>query len=477
MQGLDSTITNVALPYMQAGLMAGSDQITWVLTSYVIAAAVMTAPVGWLAARLGRRRLFITCLAGFTLASMLCGAAQTLGQMVAFRLLQGIFGAAFVPLSQATMLDTFPMERRAEAMAVWGIGVMVGPVLGPVLGGWLTGLGDWRWVFYVNLPVGVLAMLGLVAVMPPDRPDPARGFDWTGFLALALGIGALQLLLDRGEGLDWFAAPEIMAEAMLAVLGFYLFGVHMLTAPRPFLPPAMFRDTNLVMALLATFLNGTVLLASTALLAGYLQKLAGYPVEAAGLAMMPRGLGTMAGMLLAGWLGRRVDQRRLMALGVLLLAWSVHEMSQWTPEIEGTRLAATLALQGFATGLSSNPLSVLAYATLAPHWRGDAAGLIALFRNTGNAVGVSVTAVVLARMAQVSHAELAAHVTPFNRLLQDGSATARLLGPGSATGPWLLEGMIGHAAAVIAASDTWRLLTVAALLPLPLIALMRRPGS
>src|SRR5271155_4960660 len=222
MQALDQTIANVALPYMQGSLSATTDEITWFLTSYITAAAIMTAPVGWLAARFGRKNLFITCLIGFVIASMLCGAAQSLAQMVVFRILQGMCGAALVPLSQATMLDIYSVEQRAQAMAIFGMGVMVGPILGPTLGGYLTDVYDWRWVFYVNLPIGIVAVTGLVIFMPSAPVQPELRFDWTGFGVLALGIGALQLMLDRGQTEDWFNSPRIMIEAVLAGLGLYL---------------------------------------------------------------------------------------------------------------------------------------------------------------------------------------------------------------------------------------------------------------
>ena len=466
MQGLDSTITNVALPFIEGGLSATAEQVTWVLTSYVIATAIMTAPVGWLAARFGRRQVFIACLASFTLASMLCGAAQSLPQMVLSRLLQGAFGAALVPLSQATMLDIYPIERRAQAMAIWGIGVMVGPILGPTLGGWLTAFCGWRWVFYVNLPFGLLAITGLMLFMPRGEHDNARPFDWTGFLVLALGIGALQLMLDRGQSQDWFAAQEIIAEAVLAGLGFYLFVVHMLTAERPFLPPGIFRNRNFSAALAITALTGLVQLATTVLLATYLQKLAGFPVAQAGLAMAPRGAGTMVGMLFAGWLGNRLGQRRLLAAGVLMLSWALYDMSLWTPDISQHRLTATIVMQGFATGMTSNALSVLAYATLVPWWRGDAAGLISLFRNTAGAIGVSVTAALLTQLTQVVHAGLAASVTPFNHVLQG-------LHSATPAGAMLLDEAINRQAVSIAYSDDFRLLMAVALLPLLVLPLLR----
>ena len=228
MQALDTTIANVALPHMQGSLSATQDQIAWVLTSYIVAAAIMTPPTGWLAARFGRKRLFLVAVTGFTLVSMLCGAATSLEQLVLFRLLQGAFGAALVPLSQAVLLDSYPRERHGRAMAMWGVGVMVGPILGPTLGGWLTEYYSWRWVFYINLPFGILALLGLLAFVPETERDRSRPFDFFGFALLSLAIGALQLMLDRGETKDWFASTEIIAEAVVAGLCLYLFLVHML---------------------------------------------------------------------------------------------------------------------------------------------------------------------------------------------------------------------------------------------------------
>src|SRR3984957_15939723 len=230
MQSLDSTIANVALPYMQGSLSASSDQITWVLTSYITAAAIMTAPVGWLSARFGLKRLYLISMIGFTGASMLCGVAETLPEMVAFRLLQGVFGAALVPLSQSTMLNIYPPEQRGSAMAIWGMGVMVGPILGPTLGGYLTEVYNWRWVFFVNLPFGILATVGMAAFLPATQPRTGMKFDWLRFGVFAMGIAGLQLMLDRGETQDWFGSTEIIIEAVTAGLGLYLFVVHMLTA-------------------------------------------------------------------------------------------------------------------------------------------------------------------------------------------------------------------------------------------------------
>ncbi|HEX5326557.1 MAG TPA: DHA2 family efflux MFS transporter permease subunit, partial [Acetobacteraceae bacterium] len=364
MQMLDSAIANVALPYMQGSLSATQDEITWVLTSYVIAAAIMTAPVGWMAVRFGRKRLFIICLTGFTIASMLCGAAQTLSQMVAFRLLQGMCGAALVPLSQATMLDIYPFHRRAYAMAIFSSGVMFGPIMGPTLGGYLTDMYNWRYVFYVNLPFGIIAIIGLMIFMPRTNPKSELKFDWWGFAVLAIGVGAMQMMLDRGQVLDWFSSREIIIEATLAGLGFYLFVVHMLTARHPFLSPAVFRDRNFIASASMTFCISMVMLATSALLAPYLEDLANYPVLDTGIALAPRGLGTMCAMFFASWLANHVDQRKIMAVGLVVLGFALHEMSRWTPDVTEGQMMVTLIVQGISTGLIFNPMTVVAFVTL-----------------------------------------------------------------------------------------------------------------
>ena len=244
MQALDTTIANVALPYMQGSVSASQDQIDWVLTSYIVAAAIMTPPTGYLAGRFGLKRLFLVSVAGFTVASMLCGMAQSLVEIVLFRVLQGLFGAALVPLSQTVLLNINPKERQGSAMALWGVAVMAGPVLGPVLGGWLTEAYSWRYVFYINLPIGVLAFLGMTTFLPETARNATAKLDWFGFGTLSLAIGALQVLLDRGEELDWFGSGEIVIEAIIAASAFYLFLVHTFTAREPFVRPSLFRDRN-----------------------------------------------------------------------------------------------------------------------------------------------------------------------------------------------------------------------------------------
>ncbi|HXT80341.1 MAG TPA: DHA2 family efflux MFS transporter permease subunit, partial [Acetobacteraceae bacterium] len=446
MQTLDSTIANVALPYMQGSMSASYDEITWVLTSYVIAAAIMTAPVGWMARRFGRKELFIGCLIGFTVSSMLCGAAQSLQQLVAFRLLQGMCGAAIAPLSQATMLDIYPFSRRAQAMAIFSMGVTMGPIMGPTLGGYLTDAYSWRWVFYVNLPFGVLSVTGLMLFMPRTPAQPNLRFSWYGFAMLAIGAGALQMLLDRGQELDWFSSREIMVEAVIAGLGFYLFIVHMLVAERPFLARGLFTDRNFAAGILMVFCISSVMLSTSALLAPYLQNLAGYPVYTAGWAMAPRGLGTIASMWLASRLGMKVDQRKIMAVGLVVLAWALYIMSTWTPDITEAEMMLTLVVQGFSIGLVFNPMTVMAYTTLSTQLRGEGTAVQSLARNIGSAIGISVTSFTLTRNIQTNHADIASSITPFDRILQAGDAASRILDPATHHGAALLDEMINHQA-------------------------------
>jgi len=475
MQALDSTIANVALPYMQGSLSASSDEITWVLTSYITAAAIMTAPVGWLSQRFGRKNLALLCLFGFTITSMMCGAAQSLEQMVLFRLLQGMFGAALVPLSQAFMLDIYPPEQRGAAMAIWGMGVMVGPILGPTLGGYLTDYYSWRWVFYVNLPFGIAAIVGLMLFLPKVPVNAALKFDWTGFAVLALGIGALQIMLDRGQDQDWLSSGEIITEAVLAGLGFYLFLVHLFLAKRPFIPRRIFRDVNFSAALVMMFLVGSVLLATTALLAPYLQTLSNYPVATAGLVMAPRGIGTMFAMMIAGRLSNRVDARLLMGLGIGLLVWSLYAMTGWTPDVSERQLIITIMMQGAGIGFVFTPLNVLGFATLDPALRGDGTALFSLLRNVGSSIGISVCSAMLAHNQQVLHAELGAFITPFERALQGGGAAGHLLDPRTAHGAQMLDGIINQQAQIIAYVDDYKMMMVVALSTLLLLLVMRGP--
>ncbi len=474
MQALDTTIANVALPHMQGSLNATQEQASWVLTSYIVACAIMTAPTGILAARIGRKRLFLISVAGFTFTSVLCGVAQNLPEMVLFRLLQGVFGAGLVPLSQAVLLDTYPREMHGRAMSMWGMGVMLGPILGPSLGGWLTEYFNWRWVFYINVPIGIATFLGILFFLPETEKNPGRRFDFFGFALLSLSIGALQLMLDRGQSKDWFESTEILIECALAGLAFYLFVVHILTAQKPFLEPAMFRDRNYLASLIFIFVVGIIMLASMALLPPFLQNLMGYPVLTTGLVMAPRGLGTMLAMRIAGRLTDRVDVRILMLTGLLLTAYSLWEMSLFTTEVSTTTIVINGLIQGCGMGFVFVPLSTLAYSTLAPHFRNDAAAVFSLMRNIGSSVGISIVTSLLARNIQINHAELGTHLVNYGAefgLVQD--MTEQLVMDNTSGALQLLDGMVTTQAATIAYLNDFRLMMVVVLLATPGLLLLR----
>jgi len=475
MQALDTTIANVALPYMMGELSAARDQITWVLTSYIIAAAIMTAPVGWLAARFGKKNFLITSIAGFTLASMLCGAAQNLEQMVVFRIIQGMFGAALGPLSQAVMLDMYPPQKRGNVMAIWGMGVMLGPILGPTLGGVLTDAYNWRWVFYINVPFGIAACAMLAVFFKDTARDSSLKFDWFGFAALSVGLAALQLMLDRGSTKDWFSSAEIVLEAMAAGLGLYLFVAHMLTAKKPFIPVVIFKDRNFIGGLVLMFVMGLILLASSALISPYLQNLSGRSVTQTGFLMVPRGFGVMFAMMFAGRLTLKADPRVIMTVGAGLMIWSLWAMTSWTPSVSVSAVSWVTFFQGVGMGLVFVPMNMVAFATLSPHLRTDGAGLTNLMRNIGSAIGVSLTSTILASSVQTIHAQLSGHASPFNRAL-GVNGPSMMMNPQIPFGLANLNSLIEYRAQVQAYANDFLFMFLISLPVFAVIWLMKRPS-
>jgi DHA2 family multidrug resistance protein len=476
MQALDTTIANVALPYMQGSVSASQDQIDWVLTSYIVAAAIMTPPTGFLAGRFGLKRLFLVSVTGFTLASMLCGMAQSLVQIVLFRVLQGAFGAALVPLSQSVLFSVYPKERQGFAMALFGVGVMVGPVLGPVLGGWLTENYSWRYVFYINLPIGILGLIGMIVYLPDTPRREGEKLDWFGFATLSLAIGALQVMLDRGEIKDWFSSGEIIIEAVVAASALYLFIVHTLTTEKPFVRPDLFRDRNFAAGVVFVSVVGLTYYSSLALQPPYLQELMNYPVVTAGLVMGPRGVGTMASMLIVGRLVGRVDTRILLGIGLALTAWSFYTMTSWTPDISQSAIIGVGIVQGVGLGFLFVPLSAATLSTLSAEQRTEGAGFYNLSRNIGSSVGISVVNALLTRNTQVNHASIASHVTAVNRGF-DNPAIAQFWDPLTAAGRAALDSVITVQAQIIAYIDDYKLLMIATLAVFPLLLVFQRAGK
>ncbi len=472
MQALDTTIANVALPHMQGSLGATYDQISWVLTSYIVAAAIVMPLTGFLSARFGRKRIFMASIVGFTITSMLCGAAMNLTQIVLFRLLQGVFGASLVPLSQAVLLDTYPRERHGPAMALWGLGVMVGPILGPTLGGWLTEYYNWRWVFYINLPFGILAWLGIATYVHETPLRAERRFDWFGFAMLSVAIGALQMMLDRGGTLDWFASTEIVVEAILAGGALYLFVAHTFTHEHPFLEPQLFRDRNFVVGLFFIFVVGMILLTTMTLLPPFLQNLMDYPVVDVGLLLAPRGVGTMFAMLAVGRLSGRVDVRLQLLVGLALTAISQWEMTQFNLDISGWDIVRTGIVQGLGLGFLFVPLSTVTFSTLSPALRNEGTALYSLIRNIGMSIGISIVITMLARWTQSGHAALAQYINPFSLPLR-AAVDAGALNLHSLQGLAMIDDEVTRQAATLAYLQDFRLMMWVTLAAMPLIVLLR----
>jgi MFS transporter, DHA2 family, multidrug resistance protein len=467
MQALDTTIANVALPYMQGTLSASQDQINWVLTSYIVAAAIMTAPVGWVANRFGRKRIFIICSAGFTIASVLCGVAQDITQMVAFRLAQGVFGAALVPLSQAVMLDSYTLQERAKAMSIWGMGVMMGPIMGPSLGAWLTETYSWHWVFLVNLPFGIFTVLGLIIFMDETRKDHGLRFDWFGFAALAVAIGSLQLALDRGEQLGWLESSEIVAEFIISAVGFYYFFAHSFTTETPFIQFSMFRDRNFITGCIFMAVMGLVLYSTMALASPFLQNVIGYPIISAGLLLATRGFGTFLSMMMVGRLMRYIEARTLIVTGLSLTAWTLYHMSGWTDQTGTNEIAVISIVQGFGFGLVFVPLSTVAFLTLAPHLRTDGTSMLTLMRNVASSVGISIVISQLTEGSRRYYAILNEHINPFNHAIQMPDVR-RLIDLSSDAGRAMADAMLKAQAQIISFSHDYQMVTLFILCSIPL---------
>lgn len=471
MQALDSTIANVALPHMQGSFAASQDQITWILTSYIVAAAIMTPPTGWLSNRYGRKRLFMLSVAGFTVASVLCGIAGSLTQMVIYRVLQGLFGAALVPLSQATLLDSYPRERHGSAMAIWGLGAVVGPVLGPTLGGWFTDNYSWRWVFYINVPFGILAFLVISSAVPETKINRNLRFDMFGFAMLSLAVASLQMVLDRGELKDWFGSTEIVVEAVLAGLFFYVFVVHTFTTDQPFINPTMLKDRNFSVSLLFMAVVGVVLFATLALMPPFLQTLLGYPVFTVGLLLAPRGLGTMVAMLFVGRILSRMDARIPLSLGLILSVYSLWWMESFTLDVPVWDIVASGLMQGFGIGFVWVSLTTVAFSTLPQTMRNEAAGLFNLMRNIGASVGISAMTALFTENTQTVHSSIAGLVTPFNAQLQN-PAIHHFWNPQTAAGLAALNAEVTRQASMISYLDDFKAIMVLTVILLPLVLLI-----
>jgi DHA2 family multidrug resistance protein len=471
---IDATIANVALPSMGGSMSATPEQITWVLTSYIVSAAVMTPLTGWLANRFGRKRIFLVATLGFTIASGFCGLAQNLGEIIAFRILQGALGAPLAPLAQAVILDTYEYEERGPAMAAWSMGMMVAPILGPLLGGYLTQTLDWRWVFYINVPIGLLAAAGVLTFIPADRNHPSTRLDFIGWGLLSLFLVALQLMLDRGQSKDWFEAGEIVVYALLAAMGLYMFVAHIVTTRNPFISISLFRDRNLMTAMVLMLVTCIEIFSAMALLPLMMQSSMRYTASLAGLVLAPRGVAAFFSSYLAGKLVGKVDHRLLIVVGLGFFAASFWPLTGLAPDMDARLIVVSGVLQGMSNGLIFIPLSTMAYATLEPRLRGEATSLYGLARNLGGSIGISIMVAIHTTFIQTAREAL----TPFAR------ADNPLMRPTPAYG-WYdlaspsqlmaLNAEIDRQATFSAYASVFSLLFVMTILAAPLVLLLRTP--
>ncbi len=475
MQVIDMTIANVALPHMQGSFSSNLDQIKWVLTSFIVASAVATPLMGWLAERYGRRRVLLVCVTGFAVFSFIVGSSTQLSEVVVARAMQGVFGSAFVPLSQAILLDSYPRERHGTAMAIWGMGIMLGPILGPTVGGYLTEFYSWRWNFFINVPLGALALLMIWSFVPRQARSNVRRFDMLGFVLLGLGVGALQYTLDRGNAKNWFSSTEIVISASMAFVLLWVYPWYASLKKHPFVSLRLFRDRNYAIGSVMMLMLGVVLLATISLLPPLMQELLNYPVFTTGLILAPRGLGAMLAMILVGRLVTRINPRLLILSGLLINVFALYELSQFNLQVDPFFIAWTGFVQGLGLGQVFVPLTTVAFSTLPAQLRNEATPIFNLIRNIGSSLGISIVFTLLTRHTQTNHAVLARHANPYNPSLYwflHHLPIPRL--PAFA----LLNEEITRQAAMIAYNDDFLLMSALMLLMVPFTFMMRyRFGS
>jgi DHA2 family multidrug resistance protein len=476
MQTLDSTIANVALPHMQGTLSASQDQIAWVLTAYIVASAIATPLTGWMCDRFGQKNIFLASISGFTVASALCGMSNSLAEIVAARLLQGVFGAALVPLAQVVLMEINPREKQGSAMAVWGMGVMVGPILGPTLGGWLTDSYNWRWVFFINVPIGIIAFYGMWKYIRPDPGGRHSRFDLFGFATLSLALGSMQLLLDRGQQNDWFSSTETWIEAIVVVVTATYFVAHTMMTParQSFVDYRLLKNQNYVTGLIFIFIVGLVLYATRALTPTMLENLLGYPVATTGLVTAPTGIGTMLAMLIAGRIIGKVDLRLTLLVGFLVTAFALYRMTGYSLDLSQSDIVWPGVIQGFGTGLVFVPLSAATFATLSSDMRAQGTSLYSLVRNIGSSLGISLVQTLLTRNTVIAHASLVERVTSASSAWNN-PAVAAAFDVHSRAGAALLDGAVTQQAAMIAYIDDFWFMLFLTLLVVPLLLLIRPP--
>ena len=471
---LDITIVNVAIPHMLGAFGATSDQITWVLTSYIVAAAVVMPLTGYLSTWLGRRRLLLFAIVGFVISSALCGMAWNLESMVLFRLAQGVFGAPLVPLSQAILLDAFPRERHGQALAIFGLGIMVAPVIGPALGGWLTETYSWRTVFYINVPIGLFALLLSVGYLP-QRAIREIKTDWVGMGLLVLAVGALQFVLDQGQMRDWFNSRLIVVGTIIAVFTAAAFFLRGWNKPDNIIDLSLLKDRNFVAGTLAITAFGISLFGWMAIMPLFSQRLLGYSPATAGTLFIPRAIVSAITLAITGsFLIRVFDPRYLVAAGLIMTAFGTMLMAHFTLYVDFWGIATPGIWSGIGTGLFFVPLTAVAFASIPKAQLDEASGVYALMRGIGGSAGIAVVSWLFVRQTQIHFSELTAHITPYNRELLP-YLTQHGLSPYSPQAAPLVAYDIGRQAQMLAFNDLFWFIGLVTLAIIPLLFIMKRP--
>ncbi len=473
-QFLDMTIANVALPHMRTSLGASPESISWVLTSFIIAGVLVLPLTGWLSDRLGSRNLFFGASLMFVLSSMLCGAATSLTQMVIFRAIQGMSSAFIGPLSQTIVFDINRPSKQAQAMGIWGMVVMIGPISGPFLGGFLTETLNWRWVFYVNLPIGIPALVVLWWLLP-SRAIVKRQLDVFGAAILGTALCALQLMLDRGQGKDWFESLEIVVELIVALSAFWIFIVHSWGRKHPLFDPKLMTNSNFVFGLVFMIIMGVTNVALSAVLPTLFQTVYGYDVMQTGVLMAPRGCGVFITMIVVNRFMVNVDKRLIIMTGYLVAAFSLWMMTGWSLEMGSRNIYLAGFIQGLGLGCIFVPVNIMAFSTLPPNFRTDGSTMLNLVRNLGGSFGISAIITTLARNNQISHSDIAGHVTSSSIPAFDPAAAAAALGDYGTAGMAMLNGEVSRQAAMIAYLDNFYMMFWVVLAFAPLALLIRKP--
>ncbi len=473
LHAINMSTAYVALPNIQGNLSARPDQIGWVITAFVVATAVGTVLTGWLSGRFGRRRVFLGSIAGFTLTSALCGIADSFETLVFYRILQGFVSAPLLPISQAIMLDTYPRRLHGFAMSIWSLGMIMGPILGPTIGALLTEYYGWRYLFSINIPTGIAAFVAIMFTLP-EAETRKQALDWIGVTSLIVGVSCLQLMLDRGERLDWFDSPEIVVEAALAAIALYVFIVHSLTHPRPYINLTIFRDRNFVVGLSLIFMFGIAVFSSLFVLPLFLQNVQEYPVLSAGWIVSVRGIGTMFAMLMGGTLADRLPAKYLILLGLVCVGVSNFVMTQWTSEVQFEAIVWVTIVNGYGMGLMWVTLTTVTFSTLAPSFRVEGASLFALIRSIGASMGTSVIVAVLVRSSQVNYIEMRNHINTFAEIFSViGTPSSWNLN--SAAGVAALQNLVLAQAEMVAYLNAFVFLVWVALVAMPLVFLFKSP--